>query len=158
MLGNPPRVKSRVQQRLRRPFANRRAARTVSDVADGASGVQLSHVRSPGAISSPDLTSRSAIHAVSSYPMTSRPRTANRHLLARLISGPTTVLTSVNLDRAIDPGSSSGLASSPADLPIWAAQLRAPLSGVTLRRCAPAVRGRTAAVNRRHPISLTVQS
>ena len=153
MLGTPPRVKSRVQQRLRRPLANRRAARTVCDVADGTSGVQLSHVRSPGAISRPDLTSRSAIHAVISYPMTSCPRTANRHLLARLISGPTTVLTSAKLDRdlAIDPGSSSELASSPADLPIWAAKLGAPLSGVRLWRCAPAVRGRTAAVNTRPP-------
>jgi len=126
--GNPPRVKSRVQQRLRRPFANRRAARTVSDVADDAIGVQLWHVRSPGTISPPDLTSRSAMHAVISYAMTSHPRSANRHLFARLISGPTTVRTSVNLDRGlvIDSGCSSGLASSPADLPIWAAKLRAP--------------------------------
>lgn len=93
----------------------------------GPNGVQLSHVRSPGAISPPDLTSRSAIHAVISYPMASRSRTANRRLLARLISGPATGLTSVNLNRglAIDPGSSSGLTSSPADLLIWAAKLRA---------------------------------
>lgn len=58
-----------------------------------------------GAISPPDLTCRSAIHAVISYPMASRPPTANRRLLARLISGPATGLTSVNLDRglAIDP-------------------------------------------------------
>ena len=110
----------------------------------------------PGAILPPDLTCRSAIRAVISYPMASRPRTANRRLLARLISGPASVSSDRGL--AINLGTSSGLTMSPTDLPIWAGKLRAWLSAVTLWRCAPAVRGTTAALNRRQAISLAVQS
>jgi len=92
--------------------------------------------------------------------MASRPRIANRRLLARLIFGPATVLTSVNLDRglAIDPGSSSELTSSPADLPIWSSEVEGTAFRSQALAMRTAVRGRTAAANRSRPISLNVQS
>lgn len=103
MPGNPPRVKSRVQQRLRKQTRRKDGV----DIADGP-GRRPAFARQ---VPWRDLTSRSYFpfrHTCCDLlPNGEPPRTANRRLLA-LSSGPATVLTSVSLDRglAIDPASS----------------------------------------------------